>query len=128
LENHTHTHERIAFVTTLQLIAQSHLLTASFGALVQSSTHALPQAAPTTIGDIADRIKGAIDTILNYFLPIGLALCALYYAWGGLLYITAGSSPILVQKARTTWWHATVGVVGVILATPLVNTVEGFFK
>ena len=115
-------------MTSLLLTAHAHLFTAHLGAIVQSIAHALPQAAPTTIGDIANRIKGVIDTIFNSFLPIGLALCALYYAWGGVLYIAAGSSPILVQKARTTWWHATVGVVGVILATPLVNTVEGFFK
>jgi hypothetical protein len=32
-----------------------------------------------------------------------------------------------VDKARTIWWHATVGLVGVILATPAVNTLKSFF-
>ena len=114
------------------------LLTTHAAATAQSAIHALPQApllagagasgTPTDIFGAADKIKAAIDKLFSYFLPLGLALCGLYYAWGGLHYITAGSSPFLVQKARTIWWHATVGLVGVILATPIVNTIHGFFQ
>jgi len=85
-------------------------------------------AAPTDIFGAADKIKAAIDKPFSSLLPLGLALCGLYYAWGGLHYIAAGSSPILVQKPRIIWWHATVGLVGVILATPIVDTIHGFFQ
>jgi hypothetical protein len=84
-------------------------------------------AAPTGVFGAADKIRVAIDKLLIHFLSIGLALCGLYYAWGGLHYLTAGSIPILVQPGGTIWWPATVGLVGVIQATPIVNTIHAFF-
>ena len=32
-----------------------------------------------------------------------------------------------VAAAKKTWWHATIGVAGVILATPIVNTIHNIF-
>ena len=117
-------------MTTIQLVvhhaAQLHPLAAQARAMAAAA----PQPASGTPSDLdgaVTNLKAAINHLLTYFLPIGLLLCALYYAWGGLHWIAAGSSPRLVDKARTIWWHATVGLVGVIMATPAVNTLKSFF-
>lgn len=117
-------------MTLIPLVAhhatQLHPLAAQARALVAVGP---PPASgtPSDLDGAVNNLKAAISHLLTYFLPIGLVLCALYYAWGGLHWIAAGSSPRLVDKARTIWWHATVGLVGVILATPAVNTLKSFF-
>ena len=117
-------------MTLIQLVAhhatQLHPLAAHAQALVAAGP---PPASgtPSDLDGAVTNLKAAINHLLTYFLPIGLLLCALYYAWGGLHWIAAGSSPRLVDKARTIWWHATVGLVGVIMATPAVNTLKSFF-
>ncbi len=83
--------------------------------------------APTDIFGALDKIKAAGDTLFTHFLPIGLTLCGIYFAWGGLHAIAAGGNPILMARARTIWWHSAVGLAGVILATPLVNTIHNLF-
>ena len=83
--------------------------------------------APTDIFGALDKIKAAGDTLFTHFLPIGLTLCGIYFAWGGLHAIAAGGNPILMAKARTIWWHSAIGLAGVILATPLVNTIHNLF-
>lgn len=108
----------------LQLLA---LHTTHLHVLTTSLPQPLAAGTPGDLDGAVNNLKAGISHLLTYFLPLGLVLCALYYAWGGLHWIAAGSSPRLVEKARTIWWHATVGLIGVILATPAVNTLKGFF-
>jgi hypothetical protein len=119
-------------MTVIQLVAhhatQLHPLATQARALVAATPQpASGTGTPSDLDGAVTNLKAAINHLLTYFLPIGLLLCALYYAWGGLHWIAAGSSPRLVDKARTIWWHATVGLVGVIMATPAVNTLKSFF-
>jgi len=34
----------------------------------------------------------------------------------------------LRRTAISTWWHAAVGLIGVIAATPIVTSIKGFFS
>jgi len=87
-----------------------------------------PSGAPTGLGDALDKIAQVADFISAHFLVIGVSLCTLIFGWGGLLWIISGSSPQLRRTAISTWWHAAVGLIGVIAATPIVTSIKGFFS
>jgi len=87
-----------------------------------------PSGAPTGLGDALDKIAQIADFISAHFLVIGVSLCTLVFGWGGLLWIVSGSSPQLRRTAISTWWHAAVGLIGVIAATPIVASLRGFFS
>ncbi len=87
-----------------------------------------PTGAPTGLGDALDKIAQIADFISAHFLVIGVSLCTLVFGWGGLLWIISGSSPQLRRTAISTWWHAAVGLIGVIAATPIVTSLRGFFS
>ena len=87
-----------------------------------------PSGAPTGLGDALDKIAAIADFISGHFLVIGVALCTLVFGWGGLLWIVSGSSPQLRRTAIATWWHAAIGLIGVIAATPIVNSLKSFFS
>ncbi len=88
----------------------------------------LPSGAPTGLGDALDKIAAIADFISAHFLLIGVSLCTLVFGWGGLLWIVSGSSPQLRRTAISTWWHAAIGLIGVIAATPIVDSLKGFFS
>ena len=87
-----------------------------------------PSGAPSGLGDALDKIAQIADFISGHFLLIGVALCTLVFGWGGLLWIVSGSSPQLRRAAISTWWHAAIGLIGVIAATPIVDSLKGFFS
>jgi len=87
-----------------------------------------PSGAPSGLGDALDKIAQIADFISAHFLVIGVSLCTLVFGWGGLLWIVSGSSPQLRRTAISTWWHAAVGLIGVIAATPIVASLRGFFS
>jgi len=87
-----------------------------------------PSGAPTGLGDALDKIAQIADFISAHFLVIGVSLCTLVFGWGGLLWIISGASPQLRRTAISTWWHAAVGLIGVIAATPIVTSLRGFFS
>ncbi len=87
-----------------------------------------PSGAPTGLGDALDKIAQIADFISAHFLVIGVSLCTLVFGWGGLLWIVSGSSPQMRRTAISTWWHAAVGLIGVIAATPIVASLRGFFS
>ncbi len=87
-----------------------------------------PSGTPSGLGDALDKISKIADFISGHFLVIGVSLCTLIFGWGGLLWIVSGSSPQLRRTAVSTWWHAAIGLVGVIAATPIVDSLKGFFS
>ncbi len=87
-----------------------------------------PSGAPSGLGDALDKIAAVADFISGHFLVIGVALYTLVFGWGGLLWIVSGSSPQLRRTAISTWWHAAIGLIGVIAATPIVDSLKGFFS
>lgn len=87
-----------------------------------------PSGAPSGLGDALDKIAAIADFISSHFLVIGVSLCTLVFGWGGLLWIVSGSSPQLRRTAISTWWHAAIGLIGVIAASPIVASLRGFFS
>lgn len=115
----------------------AHLVAAQFGhvahVIAAKPTPATPggvapSGAPTGLGDALDKIAQIADFISAHFLVIGVSLCTLVFGWGGLLWIVSGSSPQLRRTAISTWWHAAIGLIGVIAATPIVASLRGFFS
>lgn len=110
----------------LVLTTPMHLATVqAMAALAQAAGSS--GGAPTDIFNALDKLKAAGDLLFGHFLPIGTTLCALYFAWGGLHAIAAGGSPLMMATAKRIWWHSALGFAGVILATPLVNTIHNLF-
>lgn len=126
----------------IHILAASHLhaqlVAASVGHVAQSVVGAKsppgpsgstpPSGAPSGLGDALDKIGQIADFISSHFSLIGVSLCTLVFGWGGLLWIVSGSSPQLRRTAISTWWHAAIGLIGVIAATPIVNSIKGFFS
>jgi hypothetical protein len=96
--------------------------------LVAGSGSPPPSGAPSNLGDALDKIGQIADFISSHFLLIGVALCTLVFGWGGLLWIVSGSSPLMRRAAISTWWHAAIGLIGVLAATPIVNSIKSFFS
>ena len=110
----------------------AHVVAAHIGHVVQSMAGKgwppPPRGAPSGLGDALDKIGQIADFISGHFLLIGVSLCTLVFGWGGLLWIVSGSSPQLRRTAISTWWHAPIGLIGVVAATPIVNSIKSFFS
>ncbi len=107
-------------------LALVHLHTLVVGVLAAGPT---PPAsgAPSSLFDALDHVKTWIGELMTHFTPLGAALCGVYAVWGGLQWITAGGSAMQIASAKKTWWHAGIGLAGVLLATPFVNTIHSMF-
>ncbi len=110
------------------LVHAHHLVAAVLAAPAALAAATPPSAAPTSLFDALDHVKAWIGDLMTHFTPLGAALCGVYAVWGGLQWITAGGSAIQVAAAKKTWWHAGLGLAGVLLATPFVNTIHGMFS
>jgi hypothetical protein len=108
-----------------------HLLSATLWHLAGSPTGSgptPPSGAPTGLGDALNRVSAIADFISSHFLLIGVSLCTLIFGWGGLLWIVSGANPQLRRTAVSTWWHAAIGLIGVVATTPIVTSIKGFFS
>ena len=75
-----------------------------------------------SVTDLTTLIKNAIGWMLSL---VGiLALGAL--VWGGVVYITSLGNDAYIKQAKTIIFWAIVGLVIVILAFVILNTVAGF--
>ncbi len=103
-------------------------------AIVQTLPHAGPTPTPaaggasiTSVDDIGNVIKDFFRDLLRQYVPIGALLAAIYGGWGGLVHITSGGAPDMQRKARSIWWQAGTGFVGVLLSSPFVNILQSKF-
>ena len=95
--------------------------------LALSIVQALPHAGITSVDDIGNTIKSFFQDLLRQYVPIGAVLAACYGGWGGLVHIASGGSPDLQRKARSIWWQAGLGFVGVLLSSPFVSILQSKF-
>ncbi len=118
-------------------LSHAHLLSAHpVAAIVQALPHAGPTPTPTaggaggsitSVDDIGNVIKDFFRELLRQYVPIGALLAAIYGGWGGLVHITSGGAPDMQRKARSIWWQAGTGFVGVLLSSPFVAILQSKF-
>lgn len=64
------------------------------------------------------------QTLLEVAVNIGMAAAALFLAWAGFLYMTAGGSPRRMESAKDAAFAAVGGLAVVLLA----NTIAGLIN
>jgi hypothetical protein len=64
------------------------------------------------------------DTLLDAATKVGLAAAALFLAWAGFLYMTAGGSPRRMESAKDAAFAAIGGLAVVLLAHTIAQLVE----
>ena len=69
-------------------------------------------------------ISALFDTLLDAATKIGLAAAALFLAWAGFLYMTAGGSPRRMESAKDAAFAAIGGLAIVLLAHTIASLVQ----
>ena len=63
--------------------------------------------------------------LLQVATQVGLTASALFLAWAGFLYMTAGGSPRRMESAKDAAFAAIGGLAVVLLASTIANLVQG---
>ncbi len=64
------------------------------------------------------------DTLLDVATKVGLTAAALFLAWAGFLYMTAGGSPRRMESAKDAAFAAIGGLAVVLLAKTIATLVQ----
>ena len=72
----------------------------------------------------AQTINAVFDTLLDAATKVGLAAAALFLAWAGFLYMTAGGSPRRMESAKDAAFAAIGGLAVVLLAHTVAQLVQ----
>jgi Type IV secretion system pilin len=73
----------------------------------------------------ASRIVHMFEQLLQFATTIGLAAAALFLAWAGFLYMTAGGSPRKMESAKDAAFAAIGGFAIVLLANTIIGLIQG---
>ena len=71
------------------------------------------------------KIVHMFEQLLDVAVKVGLAAAALFLAWAGFLYMTAGGSPRKMESAKDAAFAAIGGFAIVLLASTIVGLVKG---
>ena len=71
-----------------------------------------------------DAIIKLFETLLTAATSIGLAAAALFLAWAGFLYMTAGGSPRRMETAKDAAFAAVGGLAVVLLARTITTLIK----
>jgi len=71
------------------------------------------------------KIVHMFEQLLDVAVKVGLAAAALFLAWAGFLYMTAGGSPRKMESAKDAAFAAIGGFPIVLLANTIVGLVKG---
>jgi hypothetical protein len=63
--------------------------------------------------------------LLQIATRVGMAAAALFLAWAGFLYMTAGGSPRRMESAKDAAFAAIGGLAVVLLASTIASLVQG---
>jgi hypothetical protein len=74
--------------------------------------------APKQLGELFSRFDG----ILVYLVPLGVFLAVLMVVVGGYMWIASAGDPDRVKQAQGTLTWAIIGLVFILIAVLLVNT------
>jgi Type IV secretion system pilin len=70
------------------------------------------------------KIIELFKNLLNIGTKVGLAAAALFLAWAGFLYMTAGGSPRRMESAKDAAFAAIGGLAIVLLASTIAGLVQ----
>jgi hypothetical protein len=76
-----------------------------------------------TQGEISKQISAVLSNFLCIFVLISPPICALVVTYGGLRYITSADDPGARDTAKTIIISALIGMILVMIAIPVVNSV-----
>ena len=107
-----------AKITAASMAISQFILAASVRA--QSNPNPLPQPHSSDLGPI-------LQNVINWILGIAGLLAVLMLVIGGVRYVISAGNPTQTEGAKKTIIYALVGIVVIILAYVLVNTVIGLF-
>jgi|SRR3989338_3039906 len=88
-------------------------------AYAQLGTQPVPTGTQIGTGDIATDV----GTIVNYFLTFTGIIAVLFIVYGGFLYITSAGDPEKAKKGKTILIYSIIGIVIIVLAFSVVNSV-----
>jgi hypothetical protein len=74
--------------------------------------------------DNIGRLNQLFTGLLDVGVKVGLAAAALFLAWAGFLYMTAGGSPRRMENAKDAAFAAIGGLAVVLLASTIANLVK----
>lgn len=79
------------------------------------------------IADVISQAKGGdfIQELMNTAFVWGGIIAVIMMIWGGIQYITSAGNPTAAKKGRDTILYSAVGLLIVILAAVIINTVVG---
>lgn len=80
-------------------------------------------AAPSAAGTVASDPSVIVRFVINGLIIIGIVAALLFLLWGGIRWILSGGDKGKVDAARSTIVAAIVGMIIVILAWVIINTV-----
>ena len=69
-------------------------------------------------------IVNLFNTLLSVAVNIGMATAALFLAWAGFLYMTAGGSPRRMESAKDAAFAAIGGLAIVLLANTIAQLIH----
>jgi hypothetical protein len=70
------------------------------------------------------QIVGLFNGLLSVATKVGMAAAALFLAWAGFLYMTAGGSPRRMESAKDAAFAAIGGLAVVLLASTIAALVQ----
>jgi hypothetical protein len=71
------------------------------------------------------QIVALFTGLLQIATRVGMAAAALFLAWAGFLYMTAGGSPRRMESAKDAAFAAIGGLAVVLLASTIAGLVQG---
>lgn len=115
--------KKLAQIGTAFLSSAALLAPNSVRAIAESD---IPKVTPITTSGTT--ISGIIVTLVTQLLIVAGALAVLFLIIGGVRYVVSAGNEQQVETAKKTIFNAIIGIVVIILAIVILNTVTKLIK
>lgn len=106
---------------------RTRLLCALLAAGLLAVVTAVPAAAATTyVVAVAGTLDQVMDNIRNWVVGIAASIATMFLSIGGLRYMAANGDPGEVEKAKSAFRSAGIGLGLAALAPVVVTIIKGF--
>lgn len=99
-----------------------------FAIILISAQSALALTILNPLGDNGSDIPTLISTIAQWLLKIGSVIAVIVILWAALVFMTSGGNKDRITTARQTLWYAIIGLVILLLATGVAESIKIFFN